>query len=239
MTATTVGSAELVKQTTYASIGIQVITGLLGIYGLSLPVAPGDTILQTVLQLELVVQAIELAFYTFFISNFSLTGFAASRYFDWVLSTPLMLFTMAIYFTYEHMKLSSKELTIVEFIKENQWSLAEIIGFNFLMLLFGYLGEIGVIDRLTAFTLGTACFARSFYILYTNFAQTTPVGKTLFEVLFVVWALYGAAFLAPTVQKNIGYNILDIIAKNFFGVFLVVKLLQASQAKDLEGTRSS
>ena len=229
MTATTLASAELVKQTTYVSIAIQVITGLLGIYGLALPVASGDTILQTVLQLELVVQAIELAFYTFFINHFSLEGFAASRYFDWVLSTPLMLFTMAIYFTYEHLKESSKELKLAEFIQENRWSLAEIIGFNFLMLLFGYLGEIGVIDRLTAFTLGTACFARSFYILYTNFANTTPVGKTLFEVLFVVWAFYGFAFLAPTVQKNIGYNILDIIAKNFFGVFLVVKLLQVSR----------
>lgn len=233
-----VAATELVKQTTHVSIGIQVITGLLGIYGLTLPVKADDTILQTVLQLELVVQAIELAFYTFFITQFSLEGFAASRYFDWFLSTPLMLFTMAIYFTYEHLKESSKELKLAEFIQENRWILAEIVFFNFLMLLFGYLGEIGMINRLTAFTLGTACFARSFYILYTNFAQTTPIGKTLFNILFVVWALYGAAFLAPTVQKNIGYNILDIIAKNFFGVFLVVKLLQASQPTNPLGTRS-
>ena len=131
-----VAATELVKQTTHVSIGIQVITGLLGIYGLTLPVKADDTILQTVLQLELVVQAIELAFYTFFITQFSLEGFAASRYFDWFLSTPLMLFTMAIYFTYEHLKESSKELKLAEFIQENQWILAEIVFFNFLMLLF-------------------------------------------------------------------------------------------------------
>jgi hypothetical protein len=38
--------------------------------------------------------------------------------------------------------------------------------------------------------------------------------------MFVVWSLYGIAALLPTLQKNISYNGLDIIAKNFYGLFI-------------------
>jgi hypothetical protein len=38
--------------------------------------------------------------------------------------------------------------------------------------------------------------------------------------MFGIWALYGVAFLCPSVVKNVSYTILDIFAKNFFGIFL-------------------
>jgi bacteriorhodopsin len=48
----------------------------------------------------------------------------------------------------------------------------------------------------------------------------------LFFYFFVVWGLYGVAALAPHRLKNTGYNILDLFAKNFFGVYLVSLIFQ-------------
>ena len=132
---------------------------------------------------------------------------------------------MAAYFFYEEQKeKNSVENNLLDFTLTNKWPLLEIFFFNFCMLAFGYLGETKAIDYTTAFALGTACFARSFYILYTEFAEKSAIGKQLYAILFVIWGLYGVAFLTPVVQKNIGYNILDIIAKNFFGLYLYYKI---------------
>ena len=177
------------------------------------------------MSLELLVQIIEFGFYVFFVTYFNLETLATSRYFDWILSTPTMLFSMAAYFFYEEQKEKNiVENNLLEFTLTKKWSLLEIFFFNFCMLAFGYLGETKVIDYTTAFALGTACFARSFYVLYTEFADKSVIGKQLYSLLFIIWGLYGVAFLAPVVQKNISYNILDIIAKNFFGLYLFYKI---------------
>ena len=42
----------------------------------------------------------------------------------------------------------------------------------------------------------------------------------LFAFLVIVWSLYGVSAMMPLVQKNTAYNILDIIAKNFYGLFI-------------------
>jgi hypothetical protein len=46
--------------------------------------------------------------------------------------------------------------------------------------------------------------------------------------MFFIWALYGVAFLLPSIPKNIGYTILDILAKNFFGIFLAYAIYSKS-----------
>jgi hypothetical protein len=38
--------------------------------------------------------------------------------------------------------------------------------------------------------------------------------------MFGIWSLYGVAAWFPSALKNASYNILDIFAKNFYGVFL-------------------
>ena len=215
----------LVKRTTEFSLFIQLITGLYSVLGLTIKLDESDQILQQILSLELIVQIIEFGFYVFFVSYFNLETLATSRYYDWVFSTPTMLFSMAAYFFYEEQKeKNTLNNNLLEFTLDNKWPLLEIFFFNLCMLAFGYLGETGVIDRYTAFALGTACFARSFYVLYTEFAEKSVIGKQLFSILLVIWGLYGVAFLTPVVQKNIGYNILDIIAKNFFGLYLYYKI---------------
>ena len=215
----------LVKRTTEFSLLVQLITGIFSTFGLSIKLDESDQILQQIMGLELIVQVIEFGFYVFFIVYFNLESLATSRYFDWILSTPTMLFSMAAYFFYEEQKeKNSVENNLLDFTLTNKWPLLEIFFFNFCMLAFGYLGETKAIDYTTAFALGTACFARSFYVLYTEFAEKSVIGKQLYAILFVIWGLYGVAFLTPVVQKNIGYNILDIIAKNFFGLYLYYKI---------------
>ena len=220
-----VSDALLVKRTTEFSLLVQLITGLYSTLGLTINLDESDQILQQIMGLELIVQVIEFGFYIFFIVYFNLESLATSRYFDWILSTPTMLFSMAAYFFYEEQKEKNiVENNLLDFTLTNKWPLLEIFFFNFCMLAFGYLGETKVIDYTTAFALGTACFARSFYVLYTEFAEKSVIGKQLYAILFIIWGLYGVAFLTPVVQKNIGYNILDIIAKNFFGLYLFYKI---------------
>jgi bacteriorhodopsin len=220
-----VADTLLVKKTTEFSLIVQLITGLFSALGLTVNLDESDKILQKIIGLELIVQIIEFGFYIFFVSNFDLETLATSRYSDWIISTPTMLFSMAAYFFYEEQKEKNiVENNLLEFAQTHKWPLLEIFFFNFCMLAFGFLGETGITDRYTALALGTACFARSFYVLYTEFANKSIIGKQLFSILFVIWGLYGVAFLTPVLQKNIGYNILDVIAKNFFGLYLFYKI---------------
>ena len=219
----------LVKRTTEFSLLVQLITGIYSGLGLTIKLDESDKILQQILGLELIVQIVEFGFYLFFVSYFNLETLATSRYSDWIISTPTMLFSMASYFFYEEQKEKNiVKNNLLEFTLDNKWLLLEIFFFNFCMLAFGYLGETKVIDRYTALVFGTACFARSFYVLYTEFAAKSIIGKQLFSILLIIWGLYGVAFLTPIVQKNISYNILDIIAKNFFGLYLYYKISKMS-----------
>jgi hypothetical protein len=88
------------------------------------------------------------------------------------------------------------------------------------MLLFGYLGEVKLMNNYLAVFLGFLPFFAMFYIIYENYAKFTSNGETLFWYFSVVWSLYGLAAIMPYFWKNISYNILDIFAKNFFGIFL-------------------
>jgi bacteriorhodopsin len=42
------------------------------------------------------------------------------------------------------------------------------------------------------------------------------------------WALYGLFALLNYTAKNVSYNILDLFAKNFFGVFLSLVIWRKS-----------
>ena len=43
-------------------------------------------------------------------------------------------------------------------------------------------------------------------------------------LMIIIWSLYGVAAMFPTIIKNIFYNILDIISKNFYGLYLFSKV---------------
>ncbi len=216
-------SFEILRYSTIGSIIVQFITGLLGAYGLTIPLAAKDIILKQVLGLEMLVQGIEFVFYMGFLSVPSITTLTISRYHDWFLSTPIMLFTTSLYFFYVNfIEQNGGEETIdlEDFVKQHWRAISAFVILNFLMLLFGYLGELGIIDRMTGFCLGTAALFGSFGTIYYEFAQQSEKTTKLFWIMFSIWSVYGIAYLLKPIYKNIGYTVLDLFAKNFFGIFL-------------------
>ena len=96
------------------------------------------------------------------------------------------------------------------------------------MLLFGYLGEINILPKYISIPIGFIFFYKSFNLIYTNYANKSVLGKKLFMFLLIVWSLYGVAAMFPVNPKNISYNLLDIVAKNFYGLYIYYKISQIS-----------
>ena len=44
----------------------------------------------------------------------------------------------------------------------------------------------------------------------------------LFFTMYAIWSLYGVAAALDDVPKNVVYNGLDVVSKNFYGLFLYV-----------------
>ena len=134
-----------------------------------------------------------------------------TRYFDWFISTPIMLLTTIFFMEYMTTKEDEEKIvTVSSILKEDMYAVLKIVFANFLMLLFGFLAEIKIISRVIGFLFGTSAFAYSFYLIYDEFVGDNIINKGLFYFMFIVWGLYGVAFLFPYVTKNISYNFLDI-----------------------------
>ena len=221
----------LVKASIDASLFIQIVTLLLNVFAFFVPVDKWDFALKEILGLETAVQIVELIFYTWYrgrllTKDYDVTEF---RYYDWFLTTPTMLFSTASYYGY----LDSREeggkkepFSVLTFWKENSnWILLMFVC-NALMLWFGYLQEIGLLSLVWSSILGYASLLGSFGILYKQFVSKTPQQQGLFYFMFGIWSLYGIAAGLQSKEKNIMYNVLDIFAKNFYGLFLGYLILQ-------------
>lgn len=208
---------EIVKLTTQASIFIQALSGVFGVKGILTKVPESKKVLVDVLKLETFVTAIQLAFYIGLYKFFDLAKMATQRYFDWFITTPIMIISMAMYYIYESKKTF-----------EYKHSLTQMIIANFVMLLAGFLAETGKLNRIVALGIGFAAFAFVFRTLYIEYR--TEESDDLFKLLTSVWALYGVAFMFPEVPKNIVYNGLDLISKNFFAFFLYSKIVNGGSS---------
>ena len=126
-------------------------------------------------------------------------------------------------------------ITFMDTIKKYKKLFITIGLLNFVMLLFGFLGETKQMPNILAVILGFIPFAYMFGLMYTNFVKDTPErisskeNKNLFYFMSSIWSLYGVAAFFPANPKNIMYNFLDIIAKNFYGLFLSYKLYQVRE----------
>ena len=220
---------EGIKWSLYTSLFVQISTLIVDIYALLQQVAPNIEVLKTLLKIETIVQLIELTFYIWYSYNFhSVAEATFYRYYDWMFTTPLMLFTTTVYYDYQSKSEKEKEeMSVQAFIQENWKELLTIGAFNFIMLLYGYLYEINVIDLVTSTILGFAGFAGSFYVMYDKFASKSTKNLPLYLFMLIVWSLYGIAAMFTPAWKNISYNILDVIAKNFYGVFLAYLVLSS------------
>ena len=205
------------------SIVVQIITGIIEIGAFFVIVPSVYSLIKQLLMIELIVQFFEGTFYLWLTYNFTkVLNVTPKRYLDWVITTPTMLITLMIYLIYLNKKEENKtnELELFTILKENSSIFIPVVLLNWLMLLFGYLGEMKTIPVLLGIFLGFIPFLIYFYMIYVNYVTQNTSGYLLFWYFFFFWSLYGIVAVLPYYVKNSFYNILDLFAKNFFGLFL-------------------
>ena len=205
------------------SIITQFITGIIEFFFLFIKVPSKFLFLQQMLLLEVIVQFIEGFFYVYWFYNFNnISNITPNRYFDWVITTPTMLITLIFYLVflkYEDDNLSH-ELDFFDLFNQEFYTIVIVLVLNWLMLLFGYLGEINFIPVFLGVFLGFIPFLIYYYIIYKKYAILSDDGLNIFLYFFIIWSLYGIVAVLPYKIKNMFYNILDLFSKNFFGIFL-------------------
>lgn len=205
------------------SIIVQIITGIIEIGSFFVKVPTIYSIIRQLLIIELIVQFFEGMFYFWLAYNFTkVLNITPKRYIDWAFTTPSMLLTLMIYLIYLNKMAENKtnELDFFTLVKENSNIFIPVLLLNWLMLLFGYLGEMKIIPILIGVFLGFISFLIYYYIIYVNYVNQNTRGYLLFWYFFIFWGLYGIVAVLPYYIKNSFYNILDLFAKNFFGIFL-------------------
>ena len=208
------------------SIVVQAVTGIIELFTLFVKTPPSMALIKQLLGLEVAVQVVEGGFYAWLYHNINtIKNITPKRYADWAITTPTMLITMVAYIIYLNSKTTTTtgSLSLAQILRENAGPFVQILGLNWLMLLFGYLGEIGVIPMIAGVAIGFVPFIAYFYIIYERFVNQTVSSDTsmkIYTYFLVFWSLYGVVAVLPYALKNTIYNVLDLFSKNFFGLFL-------------------
>jgi bacteriorhodopsin len=217
---------ELIYTTGIASFVIQILTTIVDTYALSIPTPPSLDVIKSLLWIEYIINCVEGTFYIWMISNFStIKNITITRYYDWVITTPTMLFTYSMYLLHTRNLEENKNHELFKLINDEKYTLIAIILLNWLMLFFGYMGELDKMSVKLSTFLGFIPFIAMFYIIYEKYSKYSPIGVSTFYYFVFIWGLYGVAALMSYEVKNIMYNILDLFAKNFFGLFLAYVLI--------------
>jgi len=127
------------------------------------------------------------------------------RYIDWSITTPLIILVILLFYGGS--------------IHPQASVYGTLILLNWGMLLFGYLGEQGIIDKMAGCGLGFVFFIAMLYTLYSC-CVPSKANPTVFFIFAIIWTFYGIAYLLDEERKNMAYNVLDVISKAIFGVVL-------------------
>jgi bacteriorhodopsin len=202
------------------SLVVQIVVGLIDYLAINIHISQKDEILKDLLKLEVFVQGIELIFYVWLIYYFSKVSrnITPVRYLDWAVTTPLMLITLSAFLNHDGQTPSR----LSDFISNHTGSIVKIVLLNGAMLLFGLIGELGYLNHYMSTALGFIPFALNFKYIKETFLPTDEDNfkNAVFYWFVFFWSLYGVFAVMSYTVKNTGYNILDIFAKNFFGLFL-------------------
>jgi bacteriorhodopsin len=219
---------SVLTQSAFLSLGIQFMTGLIEGKGLVVRLPEQDLILQDILTMELIVQSIEFIFYLYLVYQivYGHVGLqiTSHRYIDWFITTPTILVSFMLFFKY--LNNPTRNIRFSQSIREEWPQVWKVILANTLMLLCGFLSETGVVHRYIGVTLGFLPFAYLFKTLYAKYVGTNPIALALYTFSFIIWGLYGVAAVLSFTYKNTMYNILDIFAKNAYGLFLYFFILR-------------
>ena len=153
------------------------------------------------------------------------------RYVDWLLTVPLQIVEFYLI------------LAAIAVVRAALfWKL--MIG-SLVMLIFGYLGEVGAMDYWIAFIIGMAGWL---YIIYEIFigeasqisaSQGTAASQAAFNALRIIvtvgWAIYPIGYVLGAGAEgaaglNIVYNLADFVNKIAFGVIILNFSVTESEA---------
>jgi bacteriorhodopsin len=134
------------------------------------------------------------------------------RYFDWFFTTPLLLIDFAL-------TVGIKDFNTI----------TKLVAYNTAMLTTGILGEFNVITRTNGCLFGFAPLVLLFNIIYKNMNKTKENLK-LFKAFVSVWSMYGIIYLINNENtRNLSYNILDIISKGMFGMYIYYSSIELNE----------
>lgn len=140
------------------------------------------------------------------------------RYLDWFFTTPILLIDFCI----------MNNITDKLFIME-------IVGYNTIMLLLGFMGEIGILSMYSSMIIGFLPFIIMFSKLYMKINKNQEQiqdnnkknefhnkYKNKFFFLFMfLWSMYGFIHIYPDKStRDVFYNILDVLTKGAFGLYI-------------------
>lgn len=206
-----ISNEELVKNTFYITYAFLMTTATITFIE---AMRTKDPKVRNILNLETCISVVAAFFYSKFVGDMEKSvdyeKINVTRYVDWSITTPIMLLVLILAFLYNN--------------KEGAFSFTSyliILFFNYVMLGFGYVGEIGLLEKNMANGLGFVGFAGMYYYIYDRFIKnhSNSDNQMLYWLFFVLWAMYGVFYSMETVQRNIGYNILDLLSKCFVGIF--------------------
>lgn len=201
---------NMVKNSFYISYMLLITTGTITLIE---ALRTNDDKIRHIMNIETCISIIAGVFYGRFLKitngeSIDYNKLNVIRYLDWFTTTPLMLLGLGLVLTY-NLKISFKFKSFLIMVL-----------LNFGMLIMGYLGEIGKINKQFATLGGFVLFAFLYYYIYIQFIKNKKViQNTIVYLVFIIfWAIYGIAYLAESRLKNLIYNILDVFAKCFVGI---------------------
>ena len=168
-----------------------------------------------ILNLETCISCVAGYFYSVFLTkindkNLNWKTITETRYIDWSITTPMMLLALCLVLSMNINKVVQLKI------------IGSVVLLNYVMLYFGYLGEIKSINRIYATIFGFVAFFLMFLIIYLNYVKPkySTANYVLFGIYFTVWSLYGIVYLFDEEYKNSITNILDLTSKCFMGIGL-------------------
>lgn len=179
-----------------------------------------------ILNLETCISVVAAYFYSVFMKklktdNVDYKEINTVRYTDWAITTPIMLLVLCLAFLYN--LTPNKGGNPSKYINSgfSFFTFLIILAFNFVMLGFGYVGEIGMISRPMAMLGGFAGFFALYGFIYKKFlaGKKNRDNQMLYWAFFIFWIGYGMAYMTESRTRNAVYNVLDLFAKCFVGIF--------------------
>lgn len=207
----TIGSDRLVRNTFYITYVFFLTTATITFIE---AMRTKDFKARHILNLETAISVIAAYFYGTFIEKLKkkeidYKEINETRYLDWSMTTPIMLLVLVLAFLYN----TGGRLRFGTYLI--------ILLLNFIMLGFGYLGEIGTISKKMCFGFGFGAFFALYYYIYNTFLKGNYIfdNSILYWAFFILWSMYGLLYMMDEKIKNVGFNILDLFAKCFVGIF--------------------